>query len=305
LHIQLWDKDILKYNDCVGEQTIDCDRFYKKAYHKNTTVNFFERHKGAAKDRRTREKNTKKIEKIPDGKEDVPDPEESKEAPGLGGSLGGGGPVRPGMKPTRVPITVDGKFSDLGAVHAGNVDSDDDEAIDVSSNSRISGRNPMYKSVSKKELAKEKSSSEGEKKSWFSFRIFSSKPKAEDQEPLLEDPLEVEKKKREAESEEAETHEMVKSMKAMTGLFDEDPEESSWLKLDAVDHNTGTREPRGQICYGVQLWPKEKAIVMPVGSGTQSFQYIQVFPCKLNYLILFQRETNRTRIRTCPHQLGV
>ena len=51
LHIQMWDKDILKYNDCVGETMLDIGKFYRKAYHKNCAVNFFETLKGTAMDR--------------------------------------------------------------------------------------------------------------------------------------------------------------------------------------------------------------------------------------------------------------
>jgi hypothetical protein len=270
LHIQLWDKDILKYNDCVGEQTIYCDKFYKKAYHKNTTVNFFEKHKGAAKDRRQREKKLKKIEKIPDSKEDVPVSEEATDdSNSKSESSGGGGPTKSTLiakRPSRLP--VNGKFADLETVASREVDSDDDD-FDVSKSSKVAGKNPMYETVAKKEPLTVSSNSSGEvKKSWFSFGFFSSKPKHEDEEPLLEDPVVAEKAKREAEAEEQEANDTIRSFKAMTGLFDEDPEESSWLKLDALDHNTGLREPRGQICYSIQLWPKDKAIAMPVGSGS-------------------------------------
>ena len=55
-------------------------------------------------------------------------------------------------------------------------------------------------------------------------------------------------------------------MKSFVGIPGNDPADSKWLKLDVLDHNTGVREPRGQLCINIQLWPKDKAIVMPVGA---------------------------------------
>ena len=36
----------------------------------------------------------------------------------------------------------------------------------------------------------------------------------------------------------------------MTGLWDIDPDDSTWIHMDTLDHETGTREPMGRICYG-------------------------------------------------------
>ena len=38
-------------------------------------------------------------------------------------------------------------------------------------------------------------------------------------------------------------------------------------KLEQKDHNGGPSKPMGAICYSVQIWPKEKAIIFPVGSA--------------------------------------
>ena len=70
LHIQLWDKDILKWNDCIGEQILHMEKHYKKAFKKNVAVNIFEKKKGALLARKRRARQTLK-NAIPDRKLDV------------------------------------------------------------------------------------------------------------------------------------------------------------------------------------------------------------------------------------------
>ena len=38
LHLQLWDRDLLKWNDCAGEGTINLGKYYRKAYKRNITL---------------------------------------------------------------------------------------------------------------------------------------------------------------------------------------------------------------------------------------------------------------------------
>ena len=53
-----------------------------------------------------------------------------------------------------------------------------------------------------------------------------------------------------------------------SGLWgDIDPPDSQWLKLSVTDKNTGETTPKGEICYSIQIWPKDKALVMPVGAA--------------------------------------
>ena len=73
----MWDKDILKYNDCVGETMLDIGKFYRKAYHKNCAVNFFETAKGAAMDRMHKKRQMKAA--IPDTEQDIPPDEDATE----------------------------------------------------------------------------------------------------------------------------------------------------------------------------------------------------------------------------------
>lgn len=61
--------------------------------------------------------------------------------------------------------------------------------------------------------------------------------------------------------------ELVQTIKAMTGLFDDDPPDSDWMHFTKHDHNTNAFKPMGSVCYSVQIWPKDKAVAMPVGAG--------------------------------------
>jgi hypothetical protein len=43
---------------------------------------------------------------------------------------------------------------------------------------------------------------------------------------------------------------------------------SSWYHLEQRDKNDPTKvTPMGSICYSIQIWPKDKAIVMPAGAA--------------------------------------
>ena len=48
LRFQLWDRDVVKWNDCAGETVLNMGRYYRKAYKKNVAVKLFEKKMGAA-----------------------------------------------------------------------------------------------------------------------------------------------------------------------------------------------------------------------------------------------------------------
>lgn len=66
LSLQLWDRDLLKYNDCICESTFDMRKYYEKAYRKNIAVKLFEKKKGAALQREKERKARAKLYDIPD-----------------------------------------------------------------------------------------------------------------------------------------------------------------------------------------------------------------------------------------------
>src|SRR5690606_4770306 len=54
LRFQMWDKDILKWNDCIAEGTVNLGKYFKKAYRKNVAIKLFEQPKGAKKKRKSK-----------------------------------------------------------------------------------------------------------------------------------------------------------------------------------------------------------------------------------------------------------
>lgn len=78
LHLQLWDRDILKWNDCAGEGVIDLGRYYRKAYKRNIAIKLFEQKKGVAAKRAKKEGQKKRFVDIQDTGEDIP-PDEFQE----------------------------------------------------------------------------------------------------------------------------------------------------------------------------------------------------------------------------------
>jgi len=86
----------------------------------------------------------------------------------------------------------------------------------------------------------------------------------EEEDPLLK-PEENEAANGDDEDEELKGH--VNTFKSMTGLWDIDPPDSEWAKISKKDHNTDKITPMGSVAFSVQIWPKDKAVVMNVGSA--------------------------------------
>jgi len=77
LHLQLWDRDVLKWNDCAGEGAIDLGKFYRKAYKRNVAIKMFETKKGGvAKRANKREKLSRQVR---DTEDDIPPTEDNDE----------------------------------------------------------------------------------------------------------------------------------------------------------------------------------------------------------------------------------
>ena len=43
LHLQAWDKDLLKFSDCIAESFIDLGNNFKRAYKKNQTIEVYKK----------------------------------------------------------------------------------------------------------------------------------------------------------------------------------------------------------------------------------------------------------------------
>jgi hypothetical protein len=63
-HLQLWDRDLLKWNDCAGEGTIDLGKYYRKAYKRNVALKLFETKQGAAAKRAKEKQKVARLENV-------------------------------------------------------------------------------------------------------------------------------------------------------------------------------------------------------------------------------------------------
>jgi hypothetical protein len=63
LYVQMWDKDILKWNDCIAEGVLHLGKYFKRAYKKNAAIKLFSdaSKKGASKQRNKDKDRRKKI----------------------------------------------------------------------------------------------------------------------------------------------------------------------------------------------------------------------------------------------------
>ncbi|OQS01372.1 hypothetical protein ACHHYP_01203 [Achlya hypogyna] len=75
------------------------------------------------------------------------------------------------------------------------------------------------------------------------------------------------KKKVKETAKEAQNNDAIRSIKEATGLWDNDPTDSTWIKMERLNRETGQKEAMGAVCISMELVPVEKAKVMTVGFG--------------------------------------
>ncbi|KAF0685797.1 Aste57867_22405 [Aphanomyces stellatus] len=59
----------------------------------------------------------------------------------------------------------------------------------------------------------------------------------------------------------------IRSIKEATGLWDTDPVDSTWIKMERLNRDSGVKEPMGAVCISMELTPIAKAKVQHVGFG--------------------------------------
>jgi len=293
LHLQLWDRDILKWNDCAGEGTINLGRYYRKAYKRNLALKLFETKKGAAA---RRDNQTQSFQRaVPeDTEEDIPfeeEKEEEKEEEEVTMSplLATEGDTK---ETKAVPRSQRPDFAPIGQLMPKREERDsDDEDSDEEMQGAMGvgmggvGKNNILpnqplrrkKKKEEKEVVVERKKATTSRFAWMAFWRKKQEPDGvplldESGEPMLDAEgqpmMEEEEEEEKEEDEDGELKSLISSFKNMTGLWDLDPEDSAWYHLETKDRDDPTIvTPMGSICYSVQIWPKDKALVMPSGAG--------------------------------------
>lgn len=270
LSLQLWDKDLLKYNDCICESTFDMRKFYEKAYRKNCAVKLFEKKKGAALQREKEKKARDRLYNIPDTEEDIPSDEDEEDEPDrtinpmVGGAAIGGSPARKGVTGGRSDKFVEAADSDDELDGDTGVGVTGMKTKDLAAGSAEAARNKAAQQEAEKVAAAKarKQKKEDQQKAKAEARAATGDDATEEESVAEEEepPLDADAQ---------ETEELIVTIKNLTGLFDIDPPDSTWIHMDRLNHETGIRDPMGSLCFSIQLWPKDKAVVMPQGAARE------------------------------------
>ena len=240
LYVQLWDRDILKWNDCAGEVVYNLGKFYRKAFKRNMAIKLFESKAGMQATRERKEARVKKAKVDDIGDLDMVVEEEGDE----------------------VPLLSSHNDGEEGGVE-----------LTTSAATTVDKQAAVNEKATKEANAKKK----GEKKgSWFfgggddCTDSDSDYDSEDDTASLLDRAESAGKTKAQMEEEEDEAEEMketVDTFKNMTGIWDIDPPDSDWIHLQKKDHNTDKVTPMGSVAISLQIWPKEKSLAMPSGAA--------------------------------------
>lgn len=228
MHLQLWDRDLLKWNDCMAEATINLGAYFRKAFKKQVAIKLFETQRGLARVKKNkkqaakgkqRSKHKVNLKEFDIDDAPVPEPNEPQEL----------------RRVEREDLEEGGSDDEKGGPG-------DEEALSPSTLSTYFSyfrRKPTDYSAP--------GASSAEKK-------YNNKTRGEgESKPLLKHYGASEEQQHESgreDEDELGELELVKMIKDMTGLWDTDPDDSTWLFLDRLDHESGIREPMGKLCYG-------------------------------------------------------
>eukprot|EP00604_Paraphysomonas_vestita_P002816 CAMPEP_0174818892 /NCGR_PEP_ID=MMETSP1107-20130205/1828_1 /TAXON_ID=36770 /ORGANISM="Paraphysomonas vestita, Strain GFlagA" /LENGTH=1810 /DNA_ID=CAMNT_0016031457 /DNA_START=453 /DNA_END=5885 /DNA_ORIENTATION=- len=244
-HFQMWDRDIIKWNDMIAEGSINLGFYYRKAFKKNVAIKLYETPKGGAAKRTVKQNKESKQVIIKDTTADIPPPEDSAN-PQSGDSI-----------PTSNEERKHQQDSD---------DDDDDPGIGVLGGLKESERERLTKPDTTNKSTDQTDTS-FKTKLFNLFKRDNDEDEDEEAENDEEDPEIDQKLEPPKDPDQEEQDNLINTVKQMTGLWDIDPDDSTWIHMDTLDHETGTREPMGRICYSVQIWPKDKAMIMKVGTA--------------------------------------
>ncbi len=252
-HLQLWDRDLLKWNDCAGEGIIDLGKFYRKAYKRNIAIKLFEKKKGLAAKRAAKKEKKKRSDlMIEDTTDDIPPEEEDDED--LGSMTFQPDEIISPLRSTETANAVgDGKYVQPSELipYRDQVDSDDEEDSHLDTGlgaipkvlpkkeHRMLVKKPEIKKKAKKvepPKTETPAANSGGAFSWVYFwrkrEPVPTEEKKEGEEGKDEEQgkdgdgnekTEEEKK----DDEDSELKELLTSFKNMTGLWDIDPDDSA------------------------------------------------------------------------------
>jgi hypothetical protein len=227
---QMWDQDVIKWNDIIAETMIDLGKHFKRCYYKKKEVKLFQG-KGGVK------------------KPVVPENEEVEEEPTESDAL---------LQPEAENPMIDSAAPDP-ASQAKSKDSGGKDGIELTeAKSGVVPAGDHKGTDGKKAHDKKKAKKKAKPDANAGPELDAKHAEKAKQQEMHEE---------RAEDMDADTMEFVQTFKEISGWGDTDPKDSDWLFMDKLDHETGKREPMGRVCVGITILPKSIADLNQVGSG--------------------------------------
>jgi len=240
LSMQLWDQDIIKWNDVIGESEVDLYKFFLKAYHEKRSINVFSLVNEARERKKAEEEGLITEDDLLLEEEEDDDEDDGEEEDGE---------------------EEDGDFKEEARRHdddGGAEDAEDDD--DAAEDDHLAGPQSSARERDDSAAAAAADAGGGEKpKQKKKKKKKSASATLEDDEAKLAppDPKEVEKE---------DAMSFVKQLKELVGLGDLDPS-AKWIKLTYHDRKKGRVAYRGKIAVSIEILPEEEAEVRPAGHG--------------------------------------
>jgi len=279
LKLQMWDCDILKWNDFIGETQLNLGTHYRRAYVEENVVKLFNSKK--RKGKKTQKKKAikakqddKQIKSNTEDKKLATDDSAAKKSLSedkvsiddkgdLGASsVNGGGDI----EMSKINVNKNSEEKDDNASntdpdsHNKNSEEKDDNASNTDPDSHNKNSEEKENNASNTDPDSHKIDIENDK------GLFSWCCKSGNKDYDSDDEEAVPLKSDDA-NENSDFKEFIDSLKEASGLYDMDPPNSTWLAIDKADPKTGKRDPMGSVAISVEIWPQERADADPVGSG--------------------------------------
>ncbi|CAN0387121.1 unnamed protein product [Pylaiella littoralis] len=253
LTVQLWDRDLFKFNDHIAEGLLDLGPYFIMAYKSRETVKLFP----------TIDPKMEQMRKADLGNMEVD--------AALGGNdaterlVGDFEDAPAAYDPERAPPPAYGAHDFVDSTGAPSSPAGGVTAMNQRSpiSRRASGTAPAAGAGARRKKNKQE---EKKKKKGCCHWFFLCCCRGCRKRPP---PVEPGDSSDEEEDEEAaaDARAFVNQIKNLTGLWDDDPDETYWLNMERTNFETGQKEQMDKCLMGVQIWPIGKADAQPVGSG--------------------------------------
>jgi len=272
LHMQAWDKDLLKYSDCIAESFIDLGKSFKRAYKKNQTIEVYKkrdikRELESVRFAKAQEEKRKAVEAKKREEQEAKDEEDRLEA--IRASEQVEVDIETGLGAPGSPRNSD-RANSIGGDSLG-IEEDGvqlvERGVEKSDDAGYTALQPANAPQKKRDKKNGLLSGARERASTLEKKFSSKEAKKRKNEEMKEKKRIAKiKKEREAQAQKDELENLLGSMKEICGVGD-DPPASTWVKLMRKDFETGEEEEVGEVAISVSIIPKNMADSNPAGFG--------------------------------------